>query len=828
MGEQTYQPKILLVEDQKEFHGPVTRWLHDTGYTVRLATSYDEAKSALESEHFHLAIIDIRLVDGDQKNHQGFQLLEIVEQLGLKDIMPCIILSAHATSENIMRAWMELDAARFIKKEPRYRRKLMQCVQELFSREVQINFDLTYVGGSEEVLSQVARDINWSMAEKPISNLLTPQVRDLFGKLFIGARSLYISKLKPGLTGAAIVRIQPTWTGGLGRSYVAKLGRRDKVETEQQRYDLNVKRYLPANTVAQVGTAYTRQLGALQYTFAETERRPLVEFDEYYDKHIADQIITSLKNLFQHTCRFWYDGRERNIEDLPSLYFDAFQLDHMKLIGRIQMVLPQFDPDADMMQLSPESAPVVNPLAWLRQNQAETVFPVYRCITHGDLTGRNMMVDDIGKCWLIDFYRTYESHILRDFVILETDIKYRLLPTVNLPQFLQMEAALCTAEEKDQPSRLGAEMSAGLQKTTAVLTALRYMAHDYARGLHSSQTEVHQEYLISLLMATLNVVRLRHVNETRKFQALHSAVLICAELDKLAGRDVETMPFSAHLKPALSLNDQHEDDSGFFTLTATKTTAQQRFLAENILAGNVLLFIGSEPPPGANWPNNNDLAQKLMKEVDYTPTYRDSPRKLFAFYLNRTGDRTQLVNEHLLYFDGAERPSFFSKAANLPWYTIYTTNQHTYLEEAFSQRQIPFAAATAANGLGNGRAQHPHIFKLNGSLNDAHRHDPPSELPLTEYDYRERATAVRLQQLWQNIGANVSAGKYLLMLCASEEELALAHESYQASGVNSEGLIWVTGSNMAEEEQDVYRNLGFRVLPERPEMLLRILATLVK
>ena len=123
--------------------------------------------------------------------------------------------------------------------------------------------------GTERLVTEIASDITWAAPPKPGYDLLVPQVHDLFGRLFARAKRLYISKLKPGLTGAAVVLARPTWNFGMGPSYVVKIGRREKVELEAQRYDDFANPYLPPNTTTQVDVTFTQHLGALQYRFAE-------------------------------------------------------------------------------------------------------------------------------------------------------------------------------------------------------------------------------------------------------------------------------------------------------------------------------------------------------------------------------------------------------------------------------------------------------------------------------------------------------------------------------------------------------------------------------
>lgn len=826
MLEPNHQFRILLVEDDENAYDPITRWLKEEAYQVRLATSYAEAKTALETDHFHLAIIDIRLVDDDQENMQGLQLLEDIERLQLGDVMPTIIITAVENKEFAAHAWgLKLKPDRFILKEAGYLRKLLITVEELAKERIKINFDLDYVSNSLNVLEDVAEDVNWSMAERPSTKLLAPQVRDLFGKLFVDARSLYVSKLKPGLTGAAVVRIQPTWqTGGLGRSYVAKVGRKDKVETESRHFEANVKHFLTADVVTQTDVHYSRHLGTLLYTFAETQGVALKEFDEFYQRSDPSQIIASLKTLFEQTYHFWFANPERNLEDVPDLYFKAFQLDEKKLTGRIQIILPELDPEAEYIQLTPGKEEVINPIAWLKKHRQECVIQVNKCITHGDLTGRNIMVDDSGRCWLIDFYRTYKSHILRDFVILETDVKYRLMSLLSLTDFLHFEEALLEADRQGQPPILPPSFSRDARKAAEVVFAVRQLAHRYAQSFNTQQNDARKEYLISQLMGTLNVVRLRHISENRKLQAMHSAVMMCEELDILAGRKPANRVGDMYREPVPVSQASFAEDSSFFAPALMLATAQQRFLAENLAKNNVILFIGSAVPRNAEWPNNLDLALQLMKEVDISASTNDRPTKLFAFYINRMGNRKRLIQKHVDYFSPGKRPSIYRAAAKLPWTMVYTTNQHTYLEQAYQEKGDGFAINIHANGSPPSDNDSMEIHKLYGSFNAKNADSSPQALPITEYDHRHQDTLQRITLLWQQLATAVQKGAFLLMLCPSEDELMSAYQYCQPG--TAVGLVWLAGGDISEEEQDVYRNLDFRVLPDTPNQLLKVLFTL--
>jgi ActR/RegA family two-component response regulator len=534
LNHQGHQKNILLLDDDTEFAKPVMRWLRKAGYAVSLAMTLDESFRCLERERYHLAIVDIRLDDMDEGNQGGMDFLHIRDERGLREIMPAIVLTGNATMDNVLEAFTQYSVFSYIKKEPGYREKLLHEVNRAFEEEIQINFNLKYDEDSDEILSEVVNDIYWS--ERLISDggLLACEAQDLFGKLFRNAESIYLTKLKPGLSGAGIVHVSPFWAEtGLGPTRVVKVDRLDKSLKEKHNYGAYVKNSLPHATT-QVSYAQSHHLGAALYSFAEDASVEFMEFDEYYQKtNLKDikSIEESLHNLIFKTCRFWYDQTRGQRANLQSLYFQAFNLDRAKLVMRLQELMPDYDSSLSTLLLPGSESRQLNPLYWLKSHERECTLAVKLCITHGDMTGRNIMVDGSGKCWLIDFLRTYESHSLRDFVILETDLKYRLGPILSDQDSLDFEKVLILQGVHSSSVRLPAHWEKETRKLFAVIKIIRDLARQVGFGV-ANPNQVNTEYMISLLMATLNVVRLRHMPLRRKMQALRTAILICERLEE--------------------------------------------------------------------------------------------------------------------------------------------------------------------------------------------------------------------------------------------------------------------------------------------------------
>jgi hypothetical protein len=351
------------------------------------------------------------------------------------------------------------------------------------------------------------------------------------------------------------------------------------------------------------------------------------------------------------------------------------------------------------------------------------------------------------------------------------------------------------------------------------------MAHEFARSLSSTPEMARREHLASLLMGVLNVVRLRHIEEQRKLQAMHAAVLIIGELDRLTGRaPVETLldmvDDAVHMTAVMPL-----EDSGFYAPALAMATAQQRFLAERLVSGNVMVFMGTAVPRGGPWPNEGHLAQSLMKEIDYAALGDEKAQKLFAFYMNKMGDRRLLLERHLAYYERAARPKLFRRIAKLNWTAVFTTLQHEFLEEAYAGLDRPVDIILSPEKEPCPESGVTPIYKIYGTLNEEHKNDPAHQLPITEYDYRNRMTVTQEQKFWQKIGRTLDEGTSLLMLCATEDELMAAYGQYLPT--ETSGLIWMAGGAFSEEEQDVYRNLNFRVLPDHPSELLTVLYSLL-
>jgi hypothetical protein len=127
-----------------------------------------------------------------------------------------------------------------------------------------------------------------------------------------------------------------------------------------------------------------------------------------------------------------------------------------------------------------------------------------RVVTHGDLNGRNILVYD-NKAWLVDFYQTGPGHIFRDFVKLESYIKFHLMETENLEALSLFEDALNDPEPSPDNTAFAIRGNPDdLIKAYRIILRLRHWA--CVKAMETSWSRIREEYYAGLFYQTLAVL----------------------------------------------------------------------------------------------------------------------------------------------------------------------------------------------------------------------------------------------------------------------------------------------------------------------------------
>ena len=93
---------ILVVDDLPDVRETTQGILEDEGYVVRSAANKEEALRAITTECIHVAILDVRLDEWDEKNRDGLDLMHEINRINPATAI--IILTGYADVKMVQEA----------------------------------------------------------------------------------------------------------------------------------------------------------------------------------------------------------------------------------------------------------------------------------------------------------------------------------------------------------------------------------------------------------------------------------------------------------------------------------------------------------------------------------------------------------------------------------------------------------------------------------------------------------------------------------------------------------------------------------------------------
>jgi len=553
--------RILIVDDDPSVGSALRRRLKQEGYEVFVAETRKDALSTIENERPHVAIVDF-VLDGPQKLTENV-LLEPLDQSGFDLILEITKHFGHAMrvvgltafTDNGIAARAVGRMAEFVHKNERYEAEIMPKVEAAY-RQLGINNSLAISFEPPLSLSYLVNTMkvyrNRSNQERQKAVI---ELEELLRKSF--ARELQVKGyyLSPGRGGSGVVLMRPTVQGIRGKNFVIKFGPRSNVAIELQNYQTYAQPFI-SNRTHLIDIAdrpvETHNLGALKFSLVGEHDQSPQDFNSFYHQPSVsvEAIGQVFKRVFNQTCANWYAGKrdwtDNNPGALARFYESHLNLDQPERWQELEFVLQMTangkpfhgvtfnlnSPDTLSITLDGAVTTLPNPIYYVTTHRDSFPAPRFICITHGDLNGRNMFVDQELNVWLIDFFKTGWGPILRDFGELETVIRFELLQTSNLTALYEFEKAILGPKGFDQPlhfqNRFGL---AELDKAMKALTLLRFLAQ---RVYESADM---YEYYIGLLYYALRMITWDGISSVdqnrypaRQRHALLSAALIAYRL----------------------------------------------------------------------------------------------------------------------------------------------------------------------------------------------------------------------------------------------------------------------------------------------------------
>jgi hypothetical protein len=369
--------------------------------------------------------------------------------------------------------------------------------------------------------------------------------------------------MSPGRGGSGVVLVLPYLNGLEAEPVVIKFGRRDDMERERRHYEQFVLPFAGRFcTQLRDQMASTLSFAGLKFSFVGLSRDTPRDFNSFYNDPaipIVD-LCRTVQTLFEENCRLWYQGKQRWVSGSEAALAQAYEaqlnLDrpskHEKLrtcitelldgrwVGGVRLSPLRGVAFAVEMDIGGNARRLVlpHPLLLL-EGRLPFPPPTYTCITHGDLNGRNVFVDEAGRSWLIDFFKSGWGPVSRDLAELESVVKFELLETEDLRVLLAFERAILRPTRFDQAFSFDAQTGPfkfELQRALAVIATLRRLAQ------HLGDVWSTAEYDVGLFYYALKALTQRGITPQeqaryplRARHALISAGLLCEKLAQSQG-----------------------------------------------------------------------------------------------------------------------------------------------------------------------------------------------------------------------------------------------------------------------------------------------------
>lgn len=524
--EKQIYPRVLIVENDEmnrlTYRALIKHWEYDPVVVEGDGkVLLENAKTRVKEQRCQLAIVDMRLLDDfDDRDKSGLNLIQ-----KLKPAMT-IMVSGRGDLADVRKS-AEGGAVGFVGKEEgpeTLRERLDSEAQKLCAQKKSLVIEPV------EVLEHLSKTLFANIPEQ-----FHDQLTDAFLRLFPEAQRLRVEKLGTSHISSDFLTVPRPRSVILRvrednkQPVIIKLARIHKTKIEIDNFKNYIDGQLYGNFVPVLkGTCLLWDIGGVKFSYVGTIDQT---FSNFFKEQRLPKIKQCLTSFFTKTWQPHYQQPvEVNNISLFEMYCEVWDRDWVERIENFRGQLP----DNVLGPRHWEKVAAPNPLEWLKENifhgkDLSVVEKTKKAVTHGDLHGDNMLVDDSNNIWVVDFERTKQGHILQDFIELEADLINRLpCSNENFPAFLAICAAISkpveiTKVEVDEVVRQHPEV----EKALLTISHLRQLARD-CTGISDAR-----QYLIGLLFntvfrATIATSAQRQQNQQR---ALMLASILCHRLE---------------------------------------------------------------------------------------------------------------------------------------------------------------------------------------------------------------------------------------------------------------------------------------------------------
>ena len=379
----------------------------------------------------------------------------------------------------------------------------------------------------------------------PSSNIsLTDLETSLIQRIFSDYSEIFLEKeFGGGFGGARVFLVLPVRANGVRDArVVTKIGPADSLRREFDNYQNYAGRAMPFTTAQVKEPCVQDGQAALNYVFVgDADLGKPLSLEDYYHTHSSEEVIRTLENLFGKALGPTWYGQSQPLTCRFQDEYGRHLPPHQELEEIVQKVFPQaVSSDGSRVTIPGVSGTFPNPLS-VYPGLLDNILKGRKSFVHGDLHLQNVLVDESGKGWLIDFAKVRERHNLFDFIKLEVYIRIRALAkehgAFSLSEYVQFEQALNNAalgQSVKVPSN--PKLKFGYQ----VIWAVRELAGNYLADRRGFK----QEYLPALFLYALAMMKYHLANGDVPTRLLFVTTCVCAqrllEEEPMSQKEVKT------------------------------------------------------------------------------------------------------------------------------------------------------------------------------------------------------------------------------------------------------------------------------------------------
>jgi CheY-like chemotaxis protein len=520
--EDSNRPRILVVENEAASRLLTVDLLRQWNYQPYVVEADGEellnkAVEMAKIHRCHLALVDLRLLDNDDR--EDISGLELVPDLKPTE---SIILSGFLDYQVVQKGIQEWGALSFVGKQEgpsRLKERLERAINQHCASQRSLRI------GPSHLLQRALHDVFPGDDQVP-----KDEVEDVLVRLFPDANRLRLEQVES--TGLSLSRV-PRPRSKIFLVYkddlqpeVLKLARAGKIIKEVQQY----KNFIEDRLVGYFSPPIKNwqalwDLGGAVYPFmGSTQVQP---FARYYASASVTDIEHSLRHFFTQTWSKLYEMQTKRKKYIFEGYCDVWDVDWYS--ERLVHLTGLFPGRKGPLRMQLTQAP--DPVLWLidRVNGAGEMPLTKMAVTHGDLHGDNILVDENRHMWVIDFERSGFGPILQDFVELEIDILTRLsnIPEHDFTTFYVLTVWIARLGHIDELPLLPRSTNLELIKAMQVIASLRRLAREC-----TGETDL-RPYLWGLILNALFRASLQQHPRylPNRQRALMLASILCHRLD---------------------------------------------------------------------------------------------------------------------------------------------------------------------------------------------------------------------------------------------------------------------------------------------------------